>query len=62
MITRYEMLAKIFGEGELILLEDAIRKYTPPELTEKSQDIWEDLQSDIIKARRWRHQFGKSQH
>ena len=61
MNDRYAKIAKILGEGELILLEDAIRKYTPPELTIKGQDIWDNMQSDIIKARRWAHHFGKTE-
>lgn len=62
MNNRYAKLAKILSEGELILLEDAIQKYTPPKLTDKRQDMWDDLQSDIIKARRWAHQLGKTEH
>ena len=61
MNDRYAKLAKILSEGELILLEDAMRKYTPPELTIKGQDIWDNLQSDIIDARRWAHHFGKTE-
>ena len=61
MNDRYAKLAKILEEGELILLEDAVRKYTPPELSAKGQDIWDDLKSDIIKARRWAHHIGKTE-
>lgn len=61
MNDRYAKLAKILSEGELILLEDAMRKHTPRDLSNKGQDIWDDLKSDIIKARRWAHHLGKTE-
>lgn len=60
-MKRYESIAKVFGEAELVLLEDALRKYEQDNLTEKGEDLFDKLRADIIMARRWAHQFGKVQ-
>ena len=52
---RYDKIAKIFTETELLLIEDALNAYI-------KQDIPAELMQDIVTARRWLHQFGKSQH
>lgn len=61
-MKKYESIAKIFVEGELVFLEDALRKYEPDNLSEHGQDVLDELKSSIIAARRWRHQFSKTQH
>lgn len=65
MKPRYLKVSEVFGEGELILIEDALRKYEEKEadkLSEHGRDVFDNLMSTIVLARRWAHQFGKSQH
>ena len=62
MAKSYDQISRVFSEGELILLEDALRAYEPDYLSEKGQDMLDELKSSVIAARRWAHQFGKSQH
>ena len=62
MAQRYYELSKIFGEGELLLLEDALNNYNPANMSETEQKRLDDLRKIITTARRWRHQFGKSEH
>lgn len=62
MAQRYDKISRVFSYGELIFLEDALRKYEQENLSEHGREVFDDLKSDIIMARRWAHQFGKSQH
>lgn len=62
MAQRYYELSKIFGEGELLLLEDALNNYHPANMSETEQSRLDELRKIIVTARRWRHQFGKSEH
>lgn len=52
---RFENIARVFSEEELLFLEDAMRKYENDNLSEKGQDVLDDLKSNIISARRWKH-------
>lgn len=64
MSKRYVLISAVFSYGELIVFEDALRHYeqSNPGFTEKGQDLFDTLLSDVVTARRWVHQFGKSQH
>lgn len=55
-------ILSVFGESELIFLEDALRKYEPDNLSEHGQEVLDELRAGIIAARRLAHQRGKSQH
>lgn len=55
-------ILSVFGESELVLLEDALREYEPDNLSEHGQEVLDELRAGIIAARRWAHQLGKSQH
>lgn len=62
MAKNYIRIASVFSEGELLLIEDALRKYEMTEasnLSEKGQDITAELRKAITDARRWKHQFEK---
>lgn len=61
MKQRYNILAQAISESELFILEDAINLYIQ-QCTDDRKQIAETLRADIINARRWRHQFGKSSH
>ena len=62
-MKKYESIAKIFGEQELCFLEDALAAFeTPAYLSDGGQEQLQALKDEITMARRWRHQFGKSQH
>ena len=65
MAKHYIRIANVFNESELVLLEDALRKYEQNEtnnLSEKGEDILIELRQAVTNARRWIHQFNKSQH
>lgn len=65
MAKHYIRVANVFSEGELVLLEDALRKYEQSEagnLSEIGRDVLGDLKQAITTARRWVHQFGKVDH
>ena len=65
MPKHYTRIANVFNESELILLEDALRKYEQSKtnnLSEKGEDILIELRQTITNARRWKHQSNKSQH
>lgn len=63
MAQRYDDISRVFSEGELILIEDALREFNPSYLTDDhGQEELNKLKADITAARRWAHHFGKSQH
>ena len=62
-MRRYDRIANIFSEQELCFLEDALEAFeTPAYLSEAGREQLQALKDEITMARRWRHQFGKSQH
>lgn len=64
MNKRYGAISVVFSYGELIILEDALRRFEQcnPGFSDIGQTLFDDLLSDVVAARRWVHQFGKSQH
>lgn len=60
-MNKYQKLAQILNEQELLFLEDALAGFAPSYLSESGSEQLQALRSEITMARRWRHQFGKVQ-
>lgn len=58
-MERYVKLSQILSEQELCYLEDALKDFNPSYLTRG--ELLQALKDEITMARRWRHQFGKTQ-
>lgn len=55
-------LSKVLSESELCLIEDALKDFSPRYLNDDhGRKLLAGLKETVTSARRWAHQFGKTE-